>query len=357
MSRGVAQSMEAVVIKRILLGLCILSMTTFGLEQEALAQSGPCTAWIVGGSSNLFGGGSNGNNLINGVYNCIAGVGWWVSCLIQTASCPPPQICIDCLRRGNTGGAPINLATGNTFIEQKDIQIPGLGGGLSLVRTWNSAWPASQIASSIGIFGPNWRSTYEESVFVGSDHYVRYSRGDGTYWAFGYESGGFVPVAPANIKAILTGGTAYTTLAFQNGEQRHFDNTSGLLIAIVDPNGNTTQLSYDSQNRLTTVTDPVSRHLYFSYGNSSYTMLATSVTTDVGITYSYSYDTQGRLIQATKPDSTTLNYAYDSQSRITSVTDSNGKILESHTYDSESRGLTSSRAGGVDAITLTYSNP
>jgi YD repeat-containing protein len=63
------------------------------------------------------------------------------------------------------------------------------------------------------------------------------------------------------------------------------------------------------------------------------------------------------LSQVTQQDSSTLTFAYDSQSRITSVTDANGKVIESHTYDSESRGLTSSKAGGVEAVTVTYSNP
>src|SRR5580704_7255913 len=57
-------------------------------------------------------------------------------------------------------GKPILLATGNTFINQRDVAIPGLGGGFSLSRTWNSLWPSTQIASSVGLFGPNWRSTY-----------------------------------------------------------------------------------------------------------------------------------------------------------------------------------------------------
>ena len=39
---------------------------------------------------------------------------------------------------------------------------------------------------------------------------------------------------------------------------------------------------------------------------------------------------------------------------ITAVTDSNGKILESHTYDGLGRGLTSSRANGVEAVSVTY---
>jgi YD repeat-containing protein len=59
----------------------------------------------------------------------------------------------------------------------------------------------------------------------------------------------------------------------------------------------------------------------------------------------------------TKPDLTTLSFEYDSNGFISAVKDSDGKILESHTYDSKGRGLTSSRAGGVDAVTITYPNP
>jgi hypothetical protein len=81
--------------------------------------------------------------------------------------CPvdPPCPCSD------TAGKPISLATGNTYFKQTDIRIPGLSGGLNLVRTWNSTWPASQSALQVGLFGPNWRSTYEEQVFVGSDNH------------------------------------------------------------------------------------------------------------------------------------------------------------------------------------------
>jgi len=31
-----------------------------------------------------------------------------------------------------------------------------------------------------------------------------------------------------------------------------------------------------------------------------------------------------------------------------------GKLLEAHTYDSQSRGLTSTRANGADSVSLTY---
>jgi YD repeat-containing protein len=103
-----------------------------------------------------------------------------------------------------------------------------------------------------------------------------------------------------------------------------------------------------------TVTDPVSRTLTFTYGNSGFPNVVTSLGSSVGISLSYAYDTQGRLNQFTKPDQTTVSFAYNTQSLITAVTDSNAKTLESHTYDSSGRGLTSSRANGVEAVTISY---
>jgi YD repeat-containing protein len=253
-------------------------------------------------------------------------------------------------------GQPISLGTGNTFIKQTDVSLPGLGGGLSLTRTWNSQWPATQLASSTGDFGPSWRSTYEERIFMSGDNYLKYARGDGSFWSFGINpnNGKFVVAAPAYASATLLQGATSWILTFKNGEQRQFNLTTGLLTAIVDRNGNTTQLTYDSSNRLTTITDPASRHLYFNYGTGSLNLLVTSVTSDFGVTLSYAYDAQNRLSQVTKPDLTTVTFTYNSQSQITSVTDSNGKVLESHTYDSSGRGLTSSLANGVESLTITY---
>jgi len=258
------------------------------------------------------------------------------------------------------GGSPICLASGNTYIEQVDLKIPGLAGGLTLARTWNSIWPATESGGRIGLFGPNWRSTYEERVLAGSDGYVKYSRGDGGFWSFGftgYDASGsnptYAPVAPTNQTATLTQGSTSWTLAFQNGETRTFDATSGYLTSIIDRNGNTTQLSYDTAYRLVTVTDAAGRHLYFSYANPS-SYLIIGVSSDVGMSLSYLYDGLGRLIKVTKPDLTTVSFQYDSNSFISAVLDSASKVLESHTYNTCGQGLTSSRAGGVETLTLSY---
>ncbi len=290
--------------------------------------------------------------------------GWWIygpgqgpySFFIAAmkASCPPraskDETCPTCPK----GGKPISLATGNTYIQETDVNVPGLGGGLKLTRTWNSMWPASQFTSSVGLFGPNWRSTYEERIFTGNDGYIKYARSDGSFWSLGINGGGdFVVAAPATVMAKLSQANNSLILGFMNGEQRQFSLQTGLLTAITDRNGNTIQLTYGPNNVLTTVTDAASRNLYFHYAYPS-AYLVTSITSDFGLTLSYTYDTYGRLTQVTRPDLTTVNYTYNSQAAITQVTDSNGKVLESHTYDSIGRGLTSSEANGVNLMTLTY---
>jgi YD repeat-containing protein len=301
--------------------------------------SGCSTPPGAGGSS---GGGSSGGGSSGGGSSGGGSSGGGPS-----ASAPP--------NRTPFAGKPVFLTTGDTFIEETDVSLPGLGGGLTLQRTWNSIWPANEIASSVGLFGPNWRSSYEERVFMGGDKYLKYSRGDGSYWSFGFSTttGAFVVVAPASAAAGLAKTASNWVLRFKNGERRQFSLITGLLTAIVDRNGNTTQLTYDGLNRLTTVTDTASRHLYFNYPNGS-SYLVTSVTSDFGVTLSYAYDTQGRLSQVTEPDLTTITFTYNAQSQITQVTDTNGKVLESHTYDSSGRGLTSSQANGVNALTVTY---
>lgn len=292
---------------------------------------------------------------------------WYGECTVIAYACDPgakPSPPQDGPKETSPGpgcpscGQPINLTTGNAYIQQPDVRIPGLGGGLTLTRTWNSVWPSSQSASASGLFGLYWRSTYEERVFMGSDATMKYARADGSFWSFDRMGGtsNLQVTAPANSGATLTDNSTYWTITFNNGEQRLFDSASGSLTSIIDRNGNTTQLSYDGLNRLVTVTDPASRHLYFTYASSS-SYLVTAVSSDVGLSLAYAYDTQGRLIQITKPDQTTLSFEYDSNSFITAVKDSQGKILEAHTYDAQGRGLTSTRAGGGKLLSVRMQRP
>jgi YD repeat-containing protein len=285
-------------------------------------------------------------------------VGWSV----QRYSCVKPQpqfaseTCTTC--SDEAPAKPINLSTGDTYIVQTDVSVPGLGGGLVLTRTWNSILPVPQ-RSYGGMFGRNWRTNLEERLIYNSpDKFLKFSRGDGSVWSFATETAGttsigYRTVGPANDLTRINSGDVIYTLVAKDGSKKLFDSNTGLLTSLVDRNGNTTQLTYDTTNRLTTVTDAASRHLYFAYPNPV-TTLVSSVTSDVGITFSYTYDDQGRLVLVTKPDNTKVSFEYDANSMIIAVRDNEDKLLEGHTYDALGRGLSATSANGVESVTVTY---
>jgi len=354
-----------------MLGVTTVAIFVLFMMGTTAAQSGPACkvpfTYVTGSGSATGGLGDPWPIPIGSVCGGNCG-NFCALCDAMSPACAPAaaanETCIACnAARTAQASHPIDLATGNTYISQGDLSVPGLGGGLSLSRTWNSMLPAVQNGYA-PMFGPGWRSTYEERlIFNSSDRYLKYARSDGSVWSFGLVSMSpniYRTAAPANDTTTITTNADTTAgvilswiLVSKGGEKRIFDPVTGLLLSIIDRNGNTTQLTYDSSNRLTTVTDPAMRHLNFSYSSPT-SNLVTGVTSDVGITLTYSYDAQGRLVQVTRPDASTLHFEFDAQSHITAVKDSDGKILESHTYDIFGRGLTGVRANGVDSVTITY---
>ena len=99
-------------MKRILIGLVILAGLRCALMSCASAQANctvPISIW-------------SWETAPLGAYNCQAvGVEGAVPCSLQAYSCPPPagppETCSKCVE----GGAPISLATGDTYIEETDV--------------------------------------------------------------------------------------------------------------------------------------------------------------------------------------------------------------------------------------------
>ena len=113
----------------------------------------------------------------------------------------------------------------------------------------------------------------------------------------------------------------------------------------MDSNGATSTISVDAsnQNRIARVTDAAGRVLTFNYANASFPRLCTSISDAVGTFSTYQYDSSGRLTQVAYPDGSQYNFQFNdpnSNTLISSVTDSQGKIIEAHTYDSQRRGVT-----------------
>jgi YD repeat-containing protein len=254
-----------------------------------------------------------------------------------------------------TCGSPINLTNGNVWVEQLDYSLPGLGGGISLARAWNSEWLNNSPFIQAGMFGESWQSSYEKRIQVlGSGTQLRYWRGDGSAWLFNINKTTYTLVSPPDERATLTfsKNTGYT-MTLRDGSQELY-NTNGYLTALLDRNGNRATLTYDGSNRVTKVTDAASRVLQFNY-DPVFIQQVKSIQDATGTIATYSYDSNSRLLSVTYADNSVLNYGYDTNGLLLSVTDQLGKVLESHTYDSERRGLSSQRANGVDLLTISYS--
>ncbi len=165
-------------IKRMLLGLFAFAIISCVVNFDAAAQSADsCKTFYDYQFPEPF----------MGLSNCTVSGPYLEVCWVYNYTCPPPPpppcpCCCGASGGGNpgganapggnpTGGKPISFASGNTYITETDVRVPGLSNGLTLVRTWNSYWPAIESASKVGLFGPNWRSNFEERVFQGSDGY------------------------------------------------------------------------------------------------------------------------------------------------------------------------------------------
>jgi len=161
-------------------------------------------------------------------------------------------------------GSPINLTNGNTWLQADDYELPGLGGGISLKRTWNSEWPNNSPWIQAGMFGDSWQSSFEKRIQVLSGGtQLRYWRGDGSTWLF-TNSKGWTLTSPPDERATLASSHSGFTITLRDGSQEQYS-SSGLPTAFLDRNSNQTSLTYDTSNRLISVKDAASRLLQFTY--------------------------------------------------------------------------------------------
>ena len=102
--------------------------------------------------------------------------------------------------------------------------------------------------------------------------------------------------------------------------------------------------TYDAWGNVKTSTDPVSSvsYVYSSVGKPKQT-------TGAGATFSMTYDSQGRQTSLTDPDAGTETYEYDVLDRIVKQTDAKGKVTEND-YDAFGKILSTT----IDGIATTY---
>jgi RHS repeat-associated protein len=217
-------------------------------------------------------------------------------------------------------GDPVNCITGNLAESQTDLQVPGLNGGLTLTRSYNSQAAASAGAPSP--FGYGWTFDFGGSLSVNpTTKQVTVINANGATASFTPTSGGAYSAPPwVQATLVLNGEGNYI---YTLPDQRVFTfNGSGQLQTIADRNGNTTTLAYGTGGRLETVTDAAGRKLTLAYNPEG---LVESAKDPMGHVVKYAYEA-GNLLSVTLPGETSARwqFKYDSSHELKEMTDGRG---------------------------------
>ena len=267
-------------------------------------------------------------------------------------------------------GDPINVATGNKFLEADDYTD---GSWLNFRRFYNS--DTAVISTAMGRL---WRHSFDRSIYVdtaASPQTATRFRPDGSSEI--YTKAGTAWIAAIDNPNALTETddsngmpTSYTvTVAALHHIEKY--GGSGLLQSVADENGQGIVLTYsDSQTSasiapgpglLLNVTAGNGRSLNFTYGTDGH--LHQMIQPD-GRTFIYGYDNTGNLTTVQYPDTKVRQYVYNEQdltggnnlpSAMTGIIDESGVRFESTSFDSLGRATFTSLAGGAGQTTISYS--
>lgn len=188
----------------------------------------------------------------------------------------------------------------------------------------------------------NWLSWIQDNPSAPGSQVLRYVAGGGGWNYSGYNAstGAFAPEPDNGAVLVMTSRSPIVyELRYADGHKDIFAESDGatsyprrvLLTQIVDAQGNALTLSYDSQHRLTTVTDAIGQQTTFTYGNTADPNLVTRITDPFGRHADLTYDDQGRLHSITDVMGMTSSFAYDSGTFVKAMTTPYGTTTFAHT--------------------------
>jgi RHS repeat-associated protein len=223
---------------------------------------------------------------------------------------------------------PVDCASGDFWQSFTDASIPGRGPGLVITRTYNDLRASSQ-----GIFGNGWSSSYDQHLTLGAvDGSVAITLSDGSEMIAEPNGSGGYTLPPSTGDSFSVNGDGTYTLTERATKFLTFSST-GLLVSLEDLNGYQTTLAYNGSSQLISATDSSGRVLQVNHGANGD---VSSVVDPMGRTTSYTYDSSGNLVSVTDPMGRVTSFTYDGSSQMLSMTDPRGGVV-SNTYDSDGR--------------------
>ena len=236
--------------------------------------------------------------------------------------CPPPGMAVF-----NTHLLLCNLNLRDNPVGYK----PPVGPHVRFLATYNELEAGQPATFSYSNLGPKWTFNWlaylsdDPSSPFGDVNY--YTDGGGTLPFTGFDGSSFAPELKSQALLTRTGPGSYQML-FPDGFRYIFalpTATNGtsrnvFLTQIVDPQGNASQISYDSSFRVVALTDAIGQVTTLSYADPLDSLKITKVTDPFGRIASFTYDQQGRLSQITDSLGMVSQFNYDAGDNILAMT-------------------------------------
>ncbi|MFD8497515.1 DUF6531 domain-containing protein [Amycolatopsis sp. NPDC059657] len=245
-------------------------------------------------------------------------------------------------------GEPIDLATGQMYLEQYDIELVGTL-PLDFERTHYSSYRVGRF------FGPSWSSTLDQRIEI-EDDAVYFADSDGARLVYPLPPDGDAAVfAEFGARwALRRTADGYAIDQPERGRTLTFTGHAGLvpIAAITDRHGNQIAFDYDENGAPTGIrhsggyrigvetADLLVRRMWLE-GDEPITLMR------------YSYDEQRRLTEVVNSSGRAHRFRYDASGRIIRWEDRNGEWYAYH-YDHKGRCVRTEGSGGAMAGSWSY---
>ncbi len=257
---------------------------------------------------------------------------------------------------------PITVCSGNKFEQTVDYRSVGRN-VLAFVRSYNSQ------ARGMGMLGTNWQSNWDRFLALSGSNpasTVIATRADGAQFTFTNSGSAYTKNKDITLTLAWVSGTSTYTLTDLDGTVETY-NSSGVLQSVAYADGYTQTLNYTG-TQLTSVTDNQNRALTFTYSNGVLSKMYAPNGSGGANTFTYdytpafpSYTTSSiqLLSSVTDPLSHTVTYTYGSgnfPTYLTKITDELGTTFATFAYDAMGETTLSTLADDANYTTVNYTS-
>ena len=259
------------------------------------------------------------------------------------------------------GFEPINLNTGNFYLNRTDVSIPSLTEDFEITRHYNAKG-----ASQNSLFGRGWAFEFNEQVTSDEAGNLYYTRSDGSILTFkkdretytspeGYDLSLKVKEKEKKKADFGNGEEEYSVKEYVITDKQNQEKTFnyfGLLSSQKDEQGNLTTLEYNENAQMTAIHDPSGLTYNISMNDAGY---IAHIGLPNGSSLKYDYDDSGHLMNYTDASGAVTRYDYDNNDLMTAWYDGNGTKIIENSYDDKAR--VTKQVDGTGAVsTLAYSD-